>query len=258
LRLSGRLPRAESPGATPRRTGEPKWPTATGANRPHRAAVARLSPARARQLTSQAPDGPQVHAHDPSHPAAAGLRGRRSRGAVRRGGAALPRRGRRPPGQRRAHLRVERLDAATGAWVTEGTAVAAADGGFAVRWRSAAPGRATLRAVVDHGGDASVAAASEELTVTVYRPAKATWYGPGFYGRRTACGQTMSRTLQGVAHRRLPCGTLVAIRHSGRSVVVPVVDRGPFGTDAEWDLTAATAQSVGLTRTAAIGALPQP
>lgn len=162
-----------------------------------------------------------------------------------------------PRGDAGRTVRVERLDATTGAWVTEGTAVAAADGGFAVHWRSAAPGRATLRAVVDHGGDASVAAASEELTVTVYRPAKATWYGPGFYGRRTACGQTMSRTLQGVAHRRLPCGTLVAIRHSGRSVVVPVVDRGPFGTDAEWDLTAATAQSVGLTRTAAIGALPQ-
>ena len=35
----------------------------------------------------------------------------------------------------------------------------------------------------------------------------ASYYGPGFYGNRTACGQTMSTTLQGVAHRTLPCGT---------------------------------------------------
>jgi rare lipoprotein A len=162
-----------------------------------------------------------------------------------------------PSGDAGRDVRLERLDAPTGAWVTEGAAVAAADGGFTVRWRSGLPGRVTLRAVVDHGGEASAATASDELAVTVYQPAKATWYGPGFYGRRTACGQTMTRTLLGVAHRRLPCGTLVAISHRGRGVVVPVVDRGPFGTDAEWDLTAATAQAVGLTRTALIGALPQ-
>jgi rare lipoprotein A (peptidoglycan hydrolase) len=49
----------------------------------------------------------------------------------------------------------------------------------------------------------------------------------------------------GVAHRTLPCGTRVAIHYRGRSVTVPVVDRGPY-TSATWDLTEATAQALGF------------
>ena len=56
-----------------------------------------------------------------------------------------------------------------------------------------------------------------------------TWYGPGFYGGRTACGQRYTRQLVGVASRTLPCGTLVQFRWHGISVVAPVIDRGPFG-----------------------------
>jgi hypothetical protein len=65
------------------------------------------------------------------------------------------------------------------------------------------------------------------------------WYGPGFYGARTACGQTMTRSLVGVAHRTLPCGTLVTFRNpaNGRVVTMPVVDRGPFVAGRTWDLT---------------------
>lgn len=63
------------------------------------------------------------------------------------------------------------------------------------------------------------------------------WYGPGFYGRRTACGQALTKTLQGVAHRSLPCGTRISFRHNGRVVTVPVVDRGPYVDDRQFDLT---------------------
>jgi rare lipoprotein A (peptidoglycan hydrolase) len=65
------------------------------------------------------------------------------------------------------------------------------------------------------------------------------WYGPGFYGGGTACGQTMTRSLVGVAHRSLPCGTLVTFRNpaNGRVVTMPVVDRGPFVSGRTWDLT---------------------
>ena len=63
------------------------------------------------------------------------------------------------------------------------------------------------------------------------------WYGPGFYGRRTACGQELTKSLRGVAHRTLPCGTKVTFRHKGRTVTVPVVDRGPYVADRTWDLT---------------------
>lgn len=73
----------------------------------------------------------------------------------------------------------------------------------------------------------------------------ASWYGPGFYGRRTACGQTMSGTLQGVAHRTLPCGTPVTLRYGGVNVTVPVVDRGPYIPGRELDLTYATRVALG-------------
>ena len=67
------------------------------------------------------------------------------------------------------------------------------------------------------------------------------WYGPGFYGNRTACGLAYTREILGVAHRSLPCGTLIEFRWKGRSVVVPVIDRGPYVAGRQWDLSAGLA-----------------
>ena len=65
------------------------------------------------------------------------------------------------------------------------------------------------------------------------------WYGPGFYGKRTACGLAMTESLIGVAHRTLPCGTRITFKNpaNGRVVTAPVVDRGPFVAGRDWDLT---------------------
>jgi rare lipoprotein A len=65
------------------------------------------------------------------------------------------------------------------------------------------------------------------------------WYGPGFYGKRTACGLPLTTTLLGVAHRSLPCGTRISFRNpaNGRVITVPVVDRGPYVGGRQWDLT---------------------
>ena len=41
----------------------------------------------------------------------------------------------------------------------------------------------------------------------------ATWFGPGFYGKKTACGQTLTPAIVGVANRTLPCGTLVKVSY---------------------------------------------
>lgn len=69
----------------------------------------------------------------------------------------------------------------------------------------------------------------------------ASWYGPGFYGNRTACGVTLTPATLGVAHRTLPCGSLVTLTSfAGRTVTVPVVDRGPYVAGRTLDLTAAT------------------
>ena len=141
-------------------------------------------------------------------------------------------------------------------WVTAATAQVGADGAYLARWRADVTGRQSLRAIV-HGAVAQVAAAPATTQVTVYRPVRASWFGPGFFGRRTACGQRLSRGLVGVAHRTLPCGTLVDIYHRGRTVTTPVVDRGPFANGAHYDLTSAAARQVGMTTTGTIGVVVQ-
>ena len=76
------------------------------------------------------------------------------------------------------------------------------------------------------------------------RDPEISWYGPGLMGNGTACGQTLTRRLVGVAHRTLPCGTLVQFRYDGKTVTVPVVDRGPFVSDRIFDLTYAACKQL--------------
>jgi hypothetical protein len=75
----------------------------------------------------------------------------------------------------------------------------------------------------------------------------ASWYGPGFYGNRTACGQLYTPEIVGVAHRTLPCGTMLELEFRGRIVVVPVIDRGPFIAGRTLDLSNATRASLACT-----------
>jgi rare lipoprotein A (peptidoglycan hydrolase) len=65
------------------------------------------------------------------------------------------------------------------------------------------------------------------------------WYGPGMYGSRTACGVKLTKSVRGVASRTLPCGTKVTFRNpaNGRTVTVPVIDRGPYVSGRIWDLS---------------------
>jgi rare lipoprotein A (peptidoglycan hydrolase) len=73
----------------------------------------------------------------------------------------------------------------------------------------------------------------------------ASWYGPGFYGNRTACGQTYSQSILGVAHKSLPCGTKVWFSMNGHMVLAPVIDRGPYVGGRTWDLSAALKARLG-------------
>jgi len=79
--------------------------------------------------------------------------------------------------------------------------------------------------------------------LSVYRLAEASWYGGG---GSLACGGALTSATMGVANKTLPCGTLVTIRYGGRSVRVPVVDRGPYVAGREFDLTEATKQALGF------------
>jgi rare lipoprotein A (peptidoglycan hydrolase) len=155
-----------------------------------------------------------------------------------------------------AAVEIQRLDHGE-RWIRVAQAQAAADGSFSARWRADAVGRLTLRAVVAGAGGVQVASAPATVQVTVYRPARATWYGPGLFGRRTACGQRLTRSLVGVAHKRLPCGTPVEVFYGGRTITAPVVDRGPFAHRASYDLTAAAARQLGFEQTGTIGVSPR-
>lgn len=76
------------------------------------------------------------------------------------------------------------------------------------------------------------------------RAATASWYGPGFYGHTTACGQTLTAATRGVAHKTLACGTRLRLC-AKRCVVTRVIDRGPYVAGREFDLTAATRADIG-------------
>ncbi len=79
--------------------------------------------------------------------------------------------------------------------------------------------------------------------MNAFRPAQASWYGGG---QALACGGSMTPGMMGVANKSLPCGTMVTIRYHGRQVRVPVVDRGPYSGNREFDLGPGVRSALGF------------
>ena len=84
----------------------------------------------------------------------------------------------------------------------------------------------------------------------------ASWYGPGFYENRLPCWpwlKAQGLPIQflpdtwGVAHKSLPCGTMVTLTHGANTVTVPVVDRGPYIAGRELDLSPRVKAALGCT-----------
>ncbi len=104
--------------------------------------------------------------------------------------------------------------------------------------------------------------ATEPVTEVIGRPAPAqqvaavrssysgmaSWYGPGFHGRRSASGESFNQYAMTAAHRTLPFGTevLVTNLNNGRQVVVRINDRGPYSHGRIIDLSAGAANAIGL------------
>lgn len=169
-----------------------------------------------------------------------------------------------------ARMRSPRIVAAAVALVTAlaagGTATAVAVDGPPAAQRGAGPAAMTApepALAASHDATTMAAARMRAPQRTIFAPtlrrwiiptvaryrgaARTTWYGPGFWGNRTACGQRLQRGTWGVAHRTLPCGTMVVLRYGTRRVAVPVIDRGPF-SHASLDLTQRTADYLGFRR----------
>jgi hypothetical protein len=158
-------------------------------------------------------------------------------------------------------VEIERSGRETGGvWRPTTHATAAPDGSFTAVWPTNHIGRFQIRAVIENkaGTEPSSPTLSPTVTITAYRPSKATQYGPGFYGQTTACGEVLRQQTMGVANRTLPCGTNVAVYYHGRTLVIPVIDRGPYANGADWDLTEATGRALGIDGTAMIGAVSLP
>lgn len=119
------------------------------------------------------------------------------------------------------------------------------NGTFVLGWNPSRIGAYKVRVYGIHdqqiAGSASVA-----RRFTAYRQAAASYYGPGLYGGALACGGTLQPGTLGVANKTLPCGTRVKLLYHGRSVTVPVVDRGPYVAGRDFDLTEATKVRLGF------------
>ena len=136
-------------------------------------------------------------------------------------------------------------------WATVARTTTARRGRFRVAFRPPRPGSSRLRLIV-RGADGEALARRAAGRLNVFRRVQASWYGPGLFGNRLGCGGTLAPGTLGVAHKTLPCGTRVTLRHHGRMVRVPVVDRGPYAGDREFDLTAATRARLGFSGTGSV------
>lgn len=142
-----------------------------------------------------------------------------------------------------------------GVWTTTGRATTKTGGTFIAKWKTNHIGHFPIRAFEITPVRSQPTGST---TVTVYKPGFATYFGTGLFGRQMACGKTLTRRTLGVAHRTLPCGTMVALYYKGRSMRVAVVDRGPFRRNTTWDLTEATATALRMRSSSTIGAVRAP
>lgn len=107
-----------------------------------------------------------------------------------------------------------------------------------------AAGAVTAQASTGGASSTANTAEGQEYTFTPMRTAGASWYGPGLWGNKTACGQTLRPSTLGVAHKSLPCGTTVKFVYHGKSLITQVIDRGPYVKGRAWDLTAAASEAL--------------
>ncbi len=80
---------------------------------------------------------------------------------------------------------------------------------------------------------------------------KASWYGPGFHGGKTASGEQFDQNALTAAHKTLPMPSIVRVTNldNGKSVLIKINDRGPFARDRILDLSRAAAAKLGVIRT---------
>lgn len=84
----------------------------------------------------------------------------------------------------------------------------------------------------------------------IFQKGIATWYGPGFDGKKTSSGQVYDMFAFTAAHLELPLGTIIRVRNinNNRSTIVLVNDRGPVNTSLILDLSKIAANNLDIVR----------
>lgn len=92
------------------------------------------------------------------------------------------------------------------------------------------------------------AGTSSNSNITSSKTVQASWYGPGFHGRKTANGERFNMNSLTAAHKSLPFGTKLKVTctTTGKSVIVRVNDRGPFKPGRSLDLSKGAAEQLGM------------
>lgn len=108
-----------------------------------------------------------------------------------------------------------------------------------------------VNAIYGCGNPARVRESSHGYPVGYEERGVASWYGPGFYGNRTASGERFDKNQFTAAHRMLPIGSVVLVRSltNGLEVTVRINDRGPFTRGRIIDLSEAAARALKMTGT---------
>ena len=77
---------------------------------------------------------------------------------------------------------------------------------------------------------------------------KASWYGPGFHGKKTSSGERFDMNTLSAAHRTLPIPSYARVTNlsNGKSVIVRINDRGPFHGNRVMDVSKAAAKELGF------------
>jgi rare lipoprotein A (peptidoglycan hydrolase) len=120
-------------------------------------------------------------------------------------------------------------------WALVLAALLALCAGMATGARAATGGASSYTATAPEG---------EGIAFGTWRYGGASWYGPGLWGNKTACGQTLRPQTMGVAHKTLACGTNVKFVYRGKTVVTQVIDRGPYTHGRVWDFTKAVSDAL--------------
>jgi rare lipoprotein A (peptidoglycan hydrolase) len=133
----------------------------------------------------------------------------------------------------------------------KGYSLGAADGVFGNLTRRAVKRFQRRRGLT---ADGRVGPLTTSALADTWKLRTATYYGPGLYGNRTACGHVLRHRTRGVAHRTLPCGTRMAVYANGLIAIYPVIDRGPHTDGVSIDLTEAAARKIGVRTTSSVRA----